>query len=101
VGTGVPWREPQISPLRSFGAPVEMTKGRAALPGRVSCRTGVAQEETAEPQVPPLRCAPVGMTRGKGATSGRVVAETGTRSGTKGFGWASPTMFGPRTLVRT
>src|SRR5580693_7326774 len=23
---------PQISPLRSFGAPVEMTKGRAALP---------------------------------------------------------------------
>ena len=26
---------PQISPLRSFGAPVEMTKGRAALPGSV------------------------------------------------------------------
>ena len=25
----------QISPLRSFGAPVEMTKGRAALPGGV------------------------------------------------------------------
>jgi hypothetical protein len=24
--------KPQISPLRSFGAPVEMTKGRAALP---------------------------------------------------------------------
>jgi hypothetical protein len=62
----VPWREPQISPLRSFRAPVEMTKGRAALPGRISCRTGVAQEETAEPQVPPLRCAPVGMTRGEG-----------------------------------
>src|ERR1700728_2773930 len=26
---------PQISPLRSFGAPVEMTKGRAALPWSV------------------------------------------------------------------
>jgi hypothetical protein len=26
---------PQISPLRSFGAPVEMTKGRVALPLRV------------------------------------------------------------------
>ena len=26
---------PQISPLRSFGAPVEMTKGRAALPATV------------------------------------------------------------------
>jgi hypothetical protein len=26
---------PQISPLRSFGAPVEMTKGRAALPTTV------------------------------------------------------------------
>src|SRR6202021_1534209 len=26
---------PQISPLRSFGAPVEMTKGRTALPARV------------------------------------------------------------------
>jgi hypothetical protein len=26
---------PQISPLRSFGAPVEMTKGRGALPERV------------------------------------------------------------------
>jgi hypothetical protein len=25
-------KKPQISPLRSFGAPVEMTKGRAALP---------------------------------------------------------------------
>ena len=25
----------QISPLRSFGAPVEMTKGRAALPATV------------------------------------------------------------------
>ena len=27
--------QPQISPLRSFGAPVEMTKGRAALPATV------------------------------------------------------------------
>jgi hypothetical protein len=27
--------EPQISPLRSFGAPVEMTKGRTVLPGKV------------------------------------------------------------------
>jgi hypothetical protein len=27
---------PQISPLRSFGAPVEMTKGRAVLPGKVA-----------------------------------------------------------------
>jgi hypothetical protein len=26
---------PQISPLRSFGAPVEMTKGRAVLPATV------------------------------------------------------------------
>jgi hypothetical protein len=26
---------PQISPLRSFGAPVEMTKGRLALPATV------------------------------------------------------------------
>src|SRR5580692_6154182 len=26
---------PQISPLRSFGAPVELTKGRAALPATV------------------------------------------------------------------
>jgi hypothetical protein len=28
--------KPQISPLRSFGAPVEMTKGRAVLPGKAA-----------------------------------------------------------------
>jgi hypothetical protein len=27
--------KPQISPLRSFGAPIEMTKGRVALRERV------------------------------------------------------------------
>ena len=27
---------PQVSPLRSLGAPVEMTKGRVALPGIVA-----------------------------------------------------------------
>src|SRR6202789_797909 len=32
---------PQISPLRSFGSPVEMTKGRAALPATV-----VAEQDT-------------------------------------------------------
>src|ERR1700721_1285912 len=32
--------KPQISPLRSFGAPVEMTKGRAALPTTVVAERG-------------------------------------------------------------
>jgi hypothetical protein len=31
------------------------------------------QEGTAEPQVPPLRCAPVGMTRGEMVLAERVV----------------------------
>jgi uncharacterized protein YdaU (DUF1376 family) len=41
--------QPQVPPLRSFGAPVGMTNL-------------LGQEEVSSAQVPPLRCAPAGMT---------------------------------------
>src|ERR1700683_1923985 len=60
---------PQISPLRSFGAPVEMTKGRVALPGRAVAELKHFQERTAGPQISQLRSfgAPVEMTKGRAA----------------------------------
>src|ERR1700722_5294741 len=64
--------QPQISPLRSFGAPVEMTKGRAVLPGSV-----VAEQKPFSspwvglwPMTPPVE-----MTKGKVALPATVVAE--------------------------
>src|ERR1700721_3112692 len=47
----------EISPLRC--APVEMTKGRAALPGTVVAEQESPKREIAEPQAPPTRCTPV------------------------------------------
>jgi hypothetical protein len=68
---------PQVSPLRSLGAPVEMTKGRLALPGRAVDELKHPQERTAGPQVSPLRSlgAPVEMTKGRLALPGRAVDE--------------------------
>ena len=84
---------PQISPLRSFGAPVEMAKGRTALPTTVVAEQGPffialggpkahdssgrkhSQERSAGPQISPLRCAPVEMTKGRVALPATVVAE--------------------------
>ena len=83
---------PQISPLRC--APVEMTKGRAALPATVvaeqdpffialggpkahdsSGRDDIPREGPLTPQISPLRCAPVEMTKGRAALPATVVAE--------------------------
>src|ERR1700735_3438636 len=83
---------PQISPLRC--APVEMTKGRAALPFRVggeqdpffialggpkthdsSGRKTLPRKGPLTPQISPLRCAPVEMTKGRAALPATVVAE--------------------------
>src|SRR5580700_3437751 len=83
---------PQISPLRC--APVEMTKGRAALPLSVvaeqdplfialggpkahdsSGRKTLPREGPLTPQISPLRCAPVEMTKGRAALPATVVAE--------------------------
>src|SRR3984885_2431718 len=76
---------PQISPLRSFGAPVEMTKGRAALPLSVVAEQklffttlgdpkahdfrskNISRKGRLTPQISPLRCAPVEMTKGRAA----------------------------------
>src|ERR1700733_15397021 len=81
---------PQISPLRSFGAPVEMTKGRAALPATVvaeqdplfialggpkthdaSGRKTFPRGGPLTPQISPLRSfgAPVEMTKGRAGVS--------------------------------
>jgi hypothetical protein len=77
----------EISPLRC--APVEMTKGRAALPARLLAEQepffitlgGLKARDfsvekhfqggATEPQVPPLRCAPVEMTKGRAALPAR------------------------------
>src|SRR5580698_9799254 len=73
---------PQISPLRC--APVEMTKGRAALPATVVAEQDpffITSVETfprkgpLTPQISPLRCAPVEMTKGRAALPATVVAE--------------------------
>ena len=63
---------PQISPLRSFGAPVEMTKGRAALPATVVAE----QDRFSSPWVGrrPMT-SPVEMTKGRAALPATVVAE--------------------------
>src|SRR5580658_1616256 len=63
---------PQISPLRSFGAPVEMTKGRAALPLSV-----VAEQKLFFITLvgrKPMTSA-VEMTKGRAALPRTVVAE--------------------------
>src|SRR3984885_456296 len=83
---------PQISPLRC--APVEMTKGRAALPLSVvaeqdpffialggpkaqdsSGRKTLPRKGPLTPQISPLRCAPVEMTKGRAPLPLSVVAE--------------------------
>ena len=62
----------EISPLRY--APVEMTKGRVALPGRAVAGLKHPMSESIHTEIPPLRCAPVKMTKGRVALPGRTVA---------------------------
>src|ERR1700734_1315198 len=45
---------PQISPLRSFGAPVEMTKGRAGLPTTVVAEQNPLFLPLGGPMTPPV-----------------------------------------------
>src|SRR6202020_1171091 len=66
----------QISPLRC--APVEMTKGRAALPATVVAvqdpsRKHSSKRRPLKTQISPLRCAPVEMTKGRAALPATVV----------------------------
>ena len=66
-----------------YGAPVEMTKEREALPGSVvaeqkpflSLSKNIPREGPLTPQISPLRCAPVEMTKGRAALPLSVVAE--------------------------
>jgi hypothetical protein len=62
-------RRPQISPLRSFGAPVEMTKGRVVVDRCDGCWKR-------RPQISPLRSfgAPVEMTKGRSWWTAATVA---------------------------
>src|ERR1700677_4390704 len=62
----------EISPLRY--APVEMTKGKVALPGRAVAGLKHPMSESIHTEISPLRCAPVEMTKGKVALPGRAVA---------------------------
>src|ERR1700678_4302780 len=62
----------EISPLRY--APVEMTKGRVALPGRAVAGLKHPMSESIHTEISPLRYAPVEMTKGKVALPGRTVA---------------------------
>jgi len=51
-----PWEmETQISPLRSFGAPVEMTKGRAVGGPGLDFETWVSPEKSVLPEHPGLK----------------------------------------------